>query len=69
MVLVTWPHWFSEVIQALINAGIAIEACHEYPYSPYNCFADAQWVADKGYQLLFKDKQVPLIYAIKGRKT
>ncbi|MCJ8340322.1 MAG: hypothetical protein MJK10_17800 [Pseudomonadales bacterium] len=66
--LVTWPQSLSELIRALINAGIAIEVCHEYPYSPYDCFADAQWVLDKGYQLLFKDQQVPLNYAIKGRK-
>jgi hypothetical protein len=28
-----WPHPLSEVINALITAGLRIEALHEYPYA------------------------------------
>lgn len=67
--IVTWPHSLSEVINALISAGLTIELVTEFPYSPYRCFDDLEYVAGKGYQLLFKGQQVPLLYGIKARKV
>ncbi|WP_281557722.1 class I SAM-dependent methyltransferase [Thalassomonas sp. RHCl1] len=64
----TWPHSLSEVITALINAGIAIEGFQEYPYSPYNCFPDLEYVEDQGYCLPFKGQTIPLVYSITGQK-
>ena len=66
--MATWSHPLSEVIGALISAGTTIEAFHEYPYCPYNCFEGLEFVAGQGYQLRHKGQQVPLIYSIKGRK-
>ncbi len=66
--VVTWSHFLSEVINALVNNGITIESLYEHPFSPYNCFEGLEKVANKGYQLLHKNQQVPLIYSIKGRK-
>lgn len=66
--IVTWPHSMSEVINALIKAGLVIESFNEFPFSPYNCFDGLETVADKGYQLLLNGKQVPLVYSIKGKK-
>jgi 2-polyprenyl-3-methyl-5-hydroxy-6-metoxy-1,4-benzoquinol methylase len=67
--VVTWPHPISEVIGALINAGLSIDAFNEYPYSPYNCIEGLEFVADKGYQLQHKGHLVPLMYAIKASKV
>lgn len=67
--VVTWPHSMSEVIMALINAGICIESVNEFPYSPYKLNPEAEYVEGKGYQVMYKGKQVPLIYSIKGRKS
>ena len=66
--VVTWPHSLSEVMNALIEAGITIESVNEFPFSPYNCFEGLEEVEGKGYQMLFKAQQVPLVYAIRGRK-
>ncbi|WP_205744001.1 class I SAM-dependent methyltransferase [Grimontia sedimenti] len=66
--MATWPHPLSEVINALIQAGLRIDAFAEYPYSPYNCFEGLEYVEQKGYQLLHKGQQVPLLYAIKATK-
>lgn len=66
--VVTWSHSMSEVISALIGAGLAIESFSEHPYSPYNCFDGLDLVPDLGYQMLYKGQQVPLLYAIKARK-
>ena len=66
--MVTWAHSLSEVINALISAGLSIEHFKEYPYSPYNCFENLIHVAGQGYQMLHKGQQVPLLYSIKARK-
>ncbi|WP_286235609.1 class I SAM-dependent methyltransferase [Thalassotalea sediminis] len=67
--VVTWSHSMSEVISALINAGLTIECFSEHPYSPYNCFEGLELVPNLGYQLLYKGQQVPLLYSIKARKV
>lgn len=67
--MVTWPHSLSEVINALITAGLSIEHFKEYPNSPYNCFENLEHIPGKGYQLLYKGQQVPIIYSIKARKN
>ncbi|MEJ2765640.1 class I SAM-dependent methyltransferase [Photobacterium sp. MCCC 1A19761] len=67
--VLTWSHSLSEVIAALIQAGIVIEEVQEYPFSPYNCFPDLEYVAGQGYQKLFQGQQIPLVYGIKGRKA
>lgn len=66
--MVTWAHSLSEVITALISAGLSIEGFKEYPYSPYNCFDGLEYVKNKGYQSLLKGQQVPLVYSITARK-
>ena len=66
--VVTWAHSLSEVITALINAGLTIEEFKEYPSSPYDCFEGLEYVDNAGYQLRYKGQLVPLIYAIKARK-
>lgn len=66
--MVTWAHSLSEIINALVKAGILIESFQEYPYSPYNCFEDLEFVEGKGYQKLHMGQQIPMLYSIKGRK-
>ena len=65
---VTWSHSISDIINSLIQAGLTIESFDEYPYSPYDCFEGLEYVHDKGYQLLHKGHQVPLVFSIKARK-
>lgn len=66
--MATWGHSLSEVINALIAAGLVIEDFKEYPYSPYDCFEGLEYVSGQGYQLLHKGQQVPLLFSIKARK-
>jgi SAM-dependent methyltransferase len=66
--VITWPHSMSEVLNALIKNGIEVESFNEYPFSPYDCFEGLEPVEGKGFQLLRNEQQVPLVYAIKGRK-
>jgi len=65
---VTWAHSLSEVINALIQAGLNIEYFKEYAYSPYNCIEGMEYVSGQGYQMLHKGQQIPLLYSIKASK-
>ncbi|GGB61143.1 class I SAM-dependent methyltransferase [Shewanella inventionis] len=64
----TWPHPISEVISALINAGLTIEIFNEHQYSPYNCSEGLTFVDGKGYQFEHQGHPIPLIYSIKAKK-
>ena len=66
--VVTWSHAISDVINALIAAGLTIESVSETPYSPYPCFEGLEWVPGLGYQMLHKEQQVPLLFAVKARR-
>jgi len=67
--MITWAHSLSEVVNALISAGLSIEYFKEYPYSPYNCFEGLEHVDNQGYQMIYKGQQVPLLYSIKAVKN
>ncbi len=67
--MMTWSHPVSEVITALLEAGLTLESFSEYPFSPYNCFEGLEYVEGKGYQMLHKGQQVPLLYSVKMSKT
>ena len=65
---VNWDHPISSVVNALIGAGLRLEAFHEYDYSPYNCFKDMVTAKKEGQWWL---KQlpglIPLVYTLKAR--
>ncbi|MBC2602306.1 class I SAM-dependent methyltransferase [Puniceicoccus vermicola] len=65
---VIWSHSISEVVSALVEAGLTLESFSEHPYSPYDCFDGLEYVPDLGYQMLHKGQQVPLLYSIQARK-
>ena len=66
--VVTWPHPLSEVINALILAGLSIEHFEEYEYSPYPSCEGLEFIESKGYSLKHQGHHVPLLYAIKAIK-
>jgi SAM-dependent methyltransferase len=66
--LVTWAHPLSDVVNALINAGITITQFNEYPYSPHNCFENMIEREKGKFTITHEDQDIPLIYSIKGTK-
>ncbi|MCC4832117.1 class I SAM-dependent methyltransferase [Shewanella sp. 1_MG-2023] len=66
--MVTWAHSLSEVINALIQAGIRIDAVNEFPFSPYNCFENLIEKQPKQFQSIVKGQPIPLVFSIKGTK-
>jgi len=61
-----WNHGLSEVINALIEAGLKIEYLNEHNESPYNVLPDL--VETKSGNFVTKDKLYPLIFEIKATK-
>jgi SAM-dependent methyltransferase len=66
--LATWAHPLSNVVNALVNAGIQIEQLNEFPFSPYNCFEGMEEREPGRFYLSHKQHDVPIVYSLKGRK-
>ncbi|MDG5492805.1 bifunctional 2-polyprenyl-6-hydroxyphenol methylase/3-demethylubiquinol 3-O-methyltransferase UbiG [Psychroserpens sp. SPM9] len=61
-----WNHGLSEVINALIEAGLRIDYLNEHDESPFNVLPDL--VKTKSGNYVTKDKLYPLIFEIKATK-
>jgi SAM-dependent methyltransferase len=61
-----WNHGLSEVINALVEAGLRIDYLNEYDESPYNILPDL--VETKSGNYVTKDKLYPLVFEIKATK-
>lgn len=61
-----WNHGLSEVINALIGAGLHIDYLNEYDESPYNVLPNL--VKTKSEDYVTKDKLYPLIFEIRATK-
>lgn len=67
--LATWTHPLSNVINALIGAGIQLEQVNEFSFSPYN-YTEGLVEREPGrYSLSHNGNDVPLTYSITGRKV
>jgi SAM-dependent methyltransferase len=67
--LATWAHPLSNVVNALVNAGIQIEQLNEFPFSPYNCFEGMEEREPGRFYLSHNEHDVPIVYSLMGRKT
>lgn len=64
----TWNHSLSDVMQALIDAGLRITKFQEYNYSEQNCFGNMTEVAPGQYQIIGMEGRIPLVYALEAHK-
>jgi len=61
-----WNHGLSEVINALVSAGLQVEYLNEHDESPYNVLPDLVETASGNY--VTTDKLYPLIFELKATK-
>jgi SAM-dependent methyltransferase len=66
--MASWSHPVSEVITALINAGIRIDSVKEFPFSPYDCFDGLEEREPGRFYQLIGGNPLPMVYSIKGAK-
>jgi SAM-dependent methyltransferase len=63
-----WTHSLSDVISALIGAGLRLEFLHEFPYLPYARFKNMMQGEDGWWRLPDHAPQLPLSFSLKARK-
>lgn len=66
--IAVWAPPISDLVNALISAGIKIYELHEFPYSPYPCFDNMNEVAKNQFILDEQSLWFPLIYSLMGTK-
>ena len=66
---ITWNHGMGEVINSLIENGLAITSLKEYDYSPYNCFNKTIEIAPKKFRISHLDNKIPMVYSVTAIKT
>jgi SAM-dependent methyltransferase len=64
-----WNHDLSEVIQALIDAGLKMSSFIEYDHSPYNCFANMVSSEPGKYQIAGLEGKIPMLYSLLAEKV
>ena len=65
---ITWNHPTSEVLNALIQNGIQINAFNEYDYSPYNCFNQTEEFEKGKFRIQHLGNKIPMVFSILGTK-
>lgn len=65
---ITWNHPLTDVITALLQAGLRIDTFREFDYSPYPCFQKGREIAPGRYQIEGLEGKLPMVYAIRATK-
>lgn len=65
----SWNHSISEVMNALINAGLKIEFFNEHMYSPYPCFRNIVETETGKWHIKGMEGKIPMVYSLKAGKA
>jgi SAM-dependent methyltransferase len=63
-----WNHSLSEVLTALLDAGLVLESFREHEDSPYSCFSGMVEHSPGRYRIAKLDDVAPLVYSLAARK-
>lgn len=64
----SWNHSISEVLNALIGAGLKIEMFNEHMYSPYPCFRNVVEFEKGKWYIKGLEGKIPMVYSLKAVK-
>jgi len=64
----SWNHSISEILNALIKAGLTIKQFNEFNYSPYSNFTNSIEVEKGKWQIKGMEGKIPMVYSIKAYK-
>jgi hypothetical protein len=65
----SWNHSISEVLNALINAGLKIELFNEHMHSPYPCFRNVVETEKGKWHIKGIEGKIPMVYSLRARKA
>jgi len=63
-----WQHPVSEILNALLQAGLQLEYFNEFPFTCYKAFPFAEKEKDSYYYLKNQKAEIPLLFTLKARK-
>ena len=64
----SWNHSISEVLNALINAGLQIEFFNEHTYSPYSNFKNSVETEKGKWHIKGMEGKIPMVYSLRAKK-
>jgi SAM-dependent methyltransferase len=64
----SWNHSISEILNALIKAGLKIELFNEHNFSPYSNFDKSVEVEKGKWQIKGMEGKLPMVYSIRAVK-
>lgn len=64
----SWNHSISEVLNALIGAGLTIASFNEFMYSPYPCFQQVVEIEMGKWHIKGMEGKLPMVYTIRAVK-
>lgn len=64
----SWNHSISEVLNALIGAGLTVESFNEFMYSPYPCFQNVIEFEKGKWHIKGMEGKIPMVYSIRALK-
>ncbi len=65
----SWNHSISEVLNALINAGLKIEFFNEHTFSPYANFRNSIETEKGKWHIKGMEGKIPMVYSLKAVKS
>ncbi len=63
-----WQHSMSEIVNAIINAGMKLEFLHEFPVSCYKAFPNMQQEGDGYWRLPAHNDSLPQLFSLLASK-
>lgn len=64
----SWNHSLSEVLNALLGAGLQLKVFNEHMYSPYPCFQNIVQGEDGNWRIRGMEGKVPMLYSLTASK-
>jgi 2-polyprenyl-3-methyl-5-hydroxy-6-metoxy-1,4-benzoquinol methylase len=64
----SWNHSISEVLTALINAGLKLELFNEHMFSPYPCFRNVVETEKGKWHIKGMEGKLPMVYSLRAVK-
>jgi len=65
----SWNHSISEVLNALIGAGMKIQLFNEHMYSPFPCFRNVVEFQPGKWHIKGLEGKIPMVYSLKASKS
>lgn len=64
----SWNHSISEVLNALLKAGLNLDYFNEHMYSPYPCFRNMKETAPGKWEIAGMEGKLPMVYSLSAVK-